>query len=103
MAKYEYKESEFLGPQDVKELGIVEIEIVSEIKDVGSDWGPKPTGTVKYLLGDKKTEKSMRFNQIFRNYLIKKTESTDSEKWLIHVPITTKVIRGNLAIIPKTN
>lgn len=75
---------------------------MSEIKNESTQYGPKPTGNVKYAKGLETHEKPMRFNQIFINWLIKKSESKDSQKWIGMKPeITTKVIKGNNAIVPK--
>jgi len=91
----------FVSPGDVEKLGIEEIEIMTEIKITKTEYGPKPAGDVKFLDGVETKTKEMRFNKIFTNYLITKSESTDSKKWIgMKIPIITEVIKGNTAIVP---
>ena len=101
MVEFEKKESEFLSPNElVGKSGIV-LKILDEITPQRTDFGMKPTGSVEYKDGLATVQKIMRFNQLMINYLIDKTKSKDSKKWIgVEVPIKIDKIKGNNAIIP---
>lgn len=78
------------------------LKILDEIKPEPTAYGIKPTGTVEYKDGLATIEKTMRFNQSMINWLIKKSEATDSKKWIgMEVPVKIENIKGNDAIVPK--
>jgi len=64
----------------------------------------KPTGNVIIKHGIVTLEKTMRFNQTCINWLITKTKSKDSTKWLdIEMPFIVEKVKGNLAVMPKAD
>jgi len=82
---------------------VSEIVIKNEIANKTTPAGrTKPHGMIEYKIGLKTFEKEMRFNNKMMNYLIDKSVSKDSQKWIgMIVPINTEVILGNLCIVPK--
>lgn len=101
MTEYEVQESGFLSPTECKDVDGLRITILEEVKPQPSDFGQKDRAKVRITNGTESHEKLMNFNKPFINYLVK-NHGKDSAKWIgVEVPITTKTIKGNLAIIPK--
>ncbi len=100
IAEFEEKESNFISAKDVKQLGIKEIKIISEIVNEQTAHGPKAGGMVAFSQGVETIEKSMRFNQTFLNWLIRE-KGKDSKKWIgLVIKIKTVETMGNLNTIP---
>lgn len=101
MAEFEKQESEYISAKEIQNVPDLTIEILDEVKNVATDFGAKPQGTVKVSNGTESHEKKMNFNQKTVNALIDETKSTDSKKW-IGVKFVPKIetVKGNLAIFP---
>ena len=62
----------------------------------------KPTGQVKFSSGIETSEKTMRFNQTQINYMISKSDKTESKHWVgMKYPLVVDKIKGNFAFVPK--
>jgi len=101
IANYEIVESNFISASDIKGVDGVKIEILTEAKDVKTDWGMKPQCKVKVSVGDEIHEKDISLNVPMVNFLVK-TYGKSSGGWIGKtVDVTTKFIKGNDAIVPK--
>ncbi len=75
--------------------------ILTEAKDVSTNWGMKPQCKVNVSSGGETHEKDMSLNQPMINYLVS-NHGKSSNEWIGKtIDVTTKFIKGNDAIVPK--
>ena len=101
MTEYEKTESNFLRVADVHGVDGLTLTILEEVVPVNTDFGKKDQAKVKIEGHGESYEKIMTFNQTTINWLIDNFKG-NSKDWIgKSFAITTKMIKGNNAIVPK--
>ncbi len=75
--------------------------LLTEAKDVSTDWGMKPQCKVSVSASGETHDKDISLNQPMINYLVHH-HGKSSNGWIGKtIEVTTKFIKGNDAIVPK--
>ncbi len=96
--EFEKQENEYLTGKDVKGVSGITLEFIDEVKQVSTDFGVKPKGTVKVTKGDEVYTKKLTLNQQNVNFC-HDAFGKDSTNWIgKKIGIFTETIKGNESI-----